>query len=306
MRREGRPPGLRDLIWAGLRRSPWQSAAGLLAGLLAALALVGGLSLFQGMARMLDRGLEHLGADMVLALPEHRRLVEQWLATGATDPIPATIDVGRWEQGIAEAQIYGLVGVEAVDLSAGGAGVPAGARASLLVLRLEFWESAMMARAALLETLPEAESIVGEQATRHVLTDLQPLVRHLGRAAAVAALGAALVAGLLASIRVGQRRAELGMLRAMGATRGYLVALTLGETAVLALAGSVAGGLLSAGALWLIPTTGEALRHLGLMPLLALVGLASAAVTAASVAASLPPALQSAWLDPLEAVRRHR
>lgn len=297
---------MRDLIWAGLRRSPGQAVAGLLAGVLAALALVGGLSLFQGMARMLERDLEQLGADMVLALPEHRPLVEQWLATGTTDPIPATIDVAEWQRGIDNALILGLIGVEAVDLSAGGRGVPAGERASVLVMRLEFWDSAMMARAALADVLPEADAVVGEQATRHVLTDLQPLVRHLGRAAAVAALGSALVSGLLASIRVGQRRAELGMLRAMGATRGYLVALTLGETAALALGGSLIGGLLAAGALWLIPATGEVLRHLGIAVVLSLVVLAAAAITLLSSAASLPPALQAAWLDPLEAVRRHR
>lgn len=295
-----------DLIWAGLRRSPGQTAAGLLAGLLAALALVGGLSLFQGMGRMLEQGLDRLGADMVLARPEHRPLVEQWLATGATEPIPATIDVVRWRQGVDEAQILGLAGVEAVDLSAGGPGVPAGELASILVLRLQFWESAMMARAALADVLPEADAVVGEQATRHVLTDLQPLVRHLGRAAAVAALGASLVAGLLASVRVGQRRAELGMLRAMGATRGYLVALTVGESCALALAGALAGGLLVVGALWLIPATADVLRFLGVLPALGLVGLAAAAITVLSALASLPTALQAAWLDPLEAARRHR
>jgi len=306
LRREVRPPGLWDLIWAGLRRSPGQTAAGLLAGFLAALALVGGLSLFQGMSRMLEQGLDVLGADMVLARPEHRQLVEQWLSTGTTGPIPVTIEVARWRQGIDEAQILGLIGVEPVDLSAGGSGAPAGERASLLVLRLEFWASSMMARAELAETLPEADVVVGEQATRHVLTDLQPLVRHLGRAAAVAAVGAALVAGMLASIRVGQRRAELGMLRAMGATRGYLVALTLGETAALALAGALAGGLLAAGVMWLIPATAGMLRYLGVLPLLALLVLAAAAVTVTSAAASLPPALQAAWLDPMDAVRRHR
>lgn len=306
MRRDGRPPGLAALIWAGLRRSPGLSASGLMAGLLAALALVGGLSLFQGMTRLLEHGLEALGADVVLARPEHRTQVERWLATGEADPIPATIDVARWRQGIAEAEILGLTDVEAVDLSAGGRGVPAGERASVLVLRLEFWESAMMARAALADVLPEADVVVGEQATRQVLTDLQPLVRHLGRAAAVAALGAALVAGLLASIRVGQRRAELGMLRAMGATRGDLFALTLGETCALALAGALAGGLVAAAVLWRIPATAGVVRHLGIWRLFGQVGLAAAAVTAASALASLPPALQAAWLDPLEAARRRR
>jgi len=164
----------------------------------------------------------------------------------------------------------------------------------------------MMVRATLAEELPEAVVLVGEQATRHVLTDLQPLVRHLGRAAAAAALGAALVSGLLASIRTGQRRRELGMLRAMGATRGHLVALTLGESAAVALAGGVFGGLLAVGVLHLVPTTAGLLRHLGGLRQLALLALACAGTTLASALAALPPALQSAWLDPLDAVRRHR
>ncbi|MBP2017742.1 hypothetical protein J2Z79_001127 [Symbiobacterium terraclitae] len=298
--------GLGGLIRAGLRRSPWQAAAGLLAGLLAAAALVGGLGLFQAMGRMLERGLEDLGADMVLVLPGHEQLAEQWLANRTTDPIVPAIDVARWRAAIEGAGILGLRALEAVDLSRGGAGEPAGDRASLLLLRLEFWESAMMVRAILAEELPEAAAVVGEQATRHVLTDLQPLVRHLGRAAAVAALGAALVSGLLASVRTGQRRTELGMLRAMGATRGYLVALTLGESAAVALAGGLLGGLLAAGVLHLLPATAGLLRHLGGLHLLALLGLACAGTTLASTLAALPPALLAAWLDPLDAVRRHR
>ena len=301
-----RSVGLGGVIRAGVRRSPWQAAAGLLAGLLAAAALVGGLALFQGMGRMLERGLEDLGADMVLVLPEHQLLAEQWLANRSTDPIPPSIDVARWQTAIDGAEILGLRAVEAVDLSRGGAGEPAGERASLLVLRLEFWESAMMVRAILAEELPEAVAVVGEQATRHVLTDLQPLVRHLGRAAAVAALGAALVSGLLASIRTGHRRSELGMLRAMGATRGYLVALTVGESAAVALAGALLGGVLSAGVLHLVPATAGLLRSLGWRHLLGLVVLACAGTTAASALAALAPALQAAWLDPLDAVRRHR
>ncbi|MEW8978124.1 MAG: FtsX-like permease family protein [Symbiobacterium sp.] len=300
------PPGLGRVLWAQLRRSPGHAAAGLLAAALAAAALVGALGLLLAMGRTLERGLTTLGADMVLTLPGHEQQVMRWLATGDAAPVPAAIDAAEWQRAIAGAELLGVKAVEAVDLSRGGAGEPAGERASVLVMRLEFWASAPMIRATLAQVLPEAVAVVGEQATRHVLTDLQPLVRHLGRAAAVAALGAALLSGLLAAIRVGERRAELGMLRAMGATRSYLLVLTVGESVAVALPGGLAGGLLATVVLRLLPATAALVRHLGAGPLLGLLALACAATTAAGALAALPPALQAAWLDPLDAVRRHR
>lgn len=306
MRRDGRPPGLTGLIWAGLRRSWWQAAVGLFAGLVAAAALVASLSLFQAMARLLDSGLAQLGADVVLCLPDDRQLVERWLSTGSTGPIEPQIDAAAWRSLVEEAEILGLSRVEAVDLTRGGAGEPAGPRASLLVLRLEFWGNAMMAKMLVEESIPGVEVVVGEQATRHVLTDLQPLVRHLTRGAGVAVLGAVLISGLLTSIRIGQRRAELGMLRAMGATRSYIVRLTLGESAAVALVGGLAGSLLATALLWSLPVTAQILRYLPPVHWLGLVAVATAGLAAASALAALGPALQAARLDPLEAIRRHR
>ena len=43
------------------------------------------------------------------------------------------------------------------------------------------------------------------------------------------------------SIAVTQRRSEIGILRALGATRGQIRRLFLGESAVLGLVGSIAG-----------------------------------------------------------------
>jgi len=303
---EARSLGLAGLLRAGLRRSCWQAAAGIFAGLVAAAALVAALSLLQAMGQMLDEGLGDLGGDIVLALPKDRPLVERWLATGSTEPIEARIDAAMWQRWVEEAQILGLREIEPVDLTQGAAGVPASAKASLLVLRLEFWASPMMAEVEIETAVPGAAVVVGEQATRHVLTDLQPLVRHLSRAAGVAVLGAILISGLLTSIRVGQRRAELGMLRAMGATRSFLIRLTVGESVVLAVAGGLLGSLLAVGVLWLLPGARALLRYLPVVQLLGLVGIAVVGTGLASALAALGPAIQTARLDPLDAVRRHR
>lgn len=295
------------LVWAGIRRSRWQTAAGLFAGLVAAGALVAALSLLSGMQQLLDRGLERLGGDLILALPGNRAAVERWMQTGATDqPVPAEIDVAAWRQKLKAGKVLGLLTTQGIDLSRGGRGEPSFPRASILVLRLEYWASPMMAVVEIGAAIPEAEILVGEQTTRHVLTDLQPLVRHLSTASGVALLAAVLITGLLASIRVGQRRAELGMLLAIGATRRFVIGLTLAESLLLALLGALLGVLLALGAMALLPFSGGLLRWLSAGELLRLSALAVAATALASGLAALGPALQTARLDPLEAIRRHR
>ena len=56
---------------------------------------------------------------------------------------------------------------------------------------------------------------------------------------------AVVLSGLVFSLIVGERRREIGMLRAVGATRGFIFRLFLTESALLALIGGVAGVLAS-------------------------------------------------------------
>lgn len=287
-------------------RSRWQTAAGIFAGLVAVGALVAVLSLLTGMQHLLQEGLEELGGDIAIAMPGHREAVQRWLGTGATDqPIPATIDVAQWRKRLKAAKVVGLLSSQGYDLAAGGLGEPSYPTASLLVVRLEFWAAPLMAANEISAAIPEADVIVGEQSIRHVLTDLQPLVRHLRAAAGVALLAAVLITGLLASIRVGERRSELGMLRAIGAPRRFMIALTLGESLALALTGGLAGLVIALGALWLAPLSGGLMRLLSPWELAKLGGLAMGATALAAGLAALGPALQTARLDPLDAVRRH-
>ncbi|MFZ5824516.1 MAG: FtsX-like permease family protein [Bacillota bacterium] len=299
--------GLPALVWAGVRRSRWQTAAAIFAGLVAAGALTLALSLFSSMQHLLATGVERLGGDVIVALPGHRAAVERWMQTGSTDqPVPAQIDVAAWHKRMKEGKVIGLISAQGINLEQGGQGVPSAKMASILVVRLEFWASPMMAVGEIGAALPEAEVLVGEQTTRHVLTDLQPLVRHLSTAAGVALLAAVLITGLLTSIRVGQRRAELGMLRAIGATRRFMIGLTLVESLALALAGSILGVGLALGAIWLLPFSAGVIRWITLEALVGQAGLAMGATILASALAALGPALQTARLDPLEAIRRHQ
>jgi putative ABC transport system permease protein len=123
---------------------------------------------------------------------------------------------------------------------------------------------------------------------------------------AVAAIGAiSLLVGAVGiltilTIAVAERTAEIGLLRAVGATRGHVLALFLAEAAALAAAGGAAGLALGwgcAGALALgLPAMPV---HLSWQYAL----LAEAIAIAIGLAAGILPARRAAHLDPLEALR---
>jgi putative ABC transport system permease protein len=128
---------------------------------------------------------------------------------------------------------------------------------------------------------------------------------------------AALVVGMFLvynalSVTVAERRHEIGILLALGATRRQVLALFAGEAALLGLAGAIIG----------IPF-GLALAYLGLQPMQAvladlynnlhahqveitpqLIMIAVAAGVVATVGAALVPAIQASQENPAEAVRR--
>ncbi len=306
MSRDSGRIGLAALVWGGLRRSRWQTAAGLFAGLVAAGALVAALSLLSGMQALLDAGLETLGGEVVITTPGNHGAVERWLQTGSTDPIEAKVDVKEWRQKLKDGNVLGVITTEGYDLSEGGRGRVSYPMASFLVVKLEFWASPMMAFNEITAAIPEVEIVVAEQTTRHVLRDLQPLVRHLSTASGIALLAGVMITGLLASIRVGERRAELGMLRAVGATRRFMISLTLAESLSLAGGGALLGVVIALGVMALLPMSGGLFRFLTALDLIRLAGTAVLATALASTLAALGPALQTARLDPLDAVRRNR
>ena len=123
---------------------------------------------------------------------------------------------------------------------------------------------------------------------------------------AVAAIGAiSLVVGgvgilTILTIAVAERTTEIGLLRALGATRNRILLLFLGEAAVLAALGGAAGLALGWG------VTGLLSLVLPALPVQVSWGyalLAEGVAVAIGLAAGVGPARRAARLDPLEALR---
>jgi lipoprotein-releasing system permease protein len=107
-------------------------------------------------------------------------------------------------------------------------------------------------------------------------------------------------------VSVVQKRREIGILRAMGATRGQILRLFLVQGAVVGALGSVLGLVLAVAMIWLFTnfvrgSDGLPLFAITLAPLL---GLQVALVaTVCGVLAAVAPARRAAAMDPALAIR---
>ena len=107
-------------------------------------------------------------------------------------------------------------------------------------------------------------------------------------------------------VSVVQKSREIGILRAMGITRGQILRIFLLQGGLLALAGALVGSVLGAGGLVLWQglaknADGSPLFGLVLDPQLFVIALVVATVT--GLAAAFAPALRAARLDPVVAIR---
>ncbi len=107
-------------------------------------------------------------------------------------------------------------------------------------------------------------------------------------------------------VTVVQKRREIGILRAMGATRGQVLRLFLVQGAVVGAVGSVLGLLLAVALIWVFTrfvrgSDGLPLFHITL-PLATAVRVALLA-TVCGVLAAIAPARRAAQLDPAQAIR---
>jgi len=123
---------------------------------------------------------------------------------------------------------------------------------------------------------------------------------------AVGALGgiSLLVGGVgiltIMTIAVNERTAEIGLLRAIGAQRGQVLTLFIGEAVVLSAVGGLTGLAAGAGGAWLLHLAVPALPvHTRWGYALAAEGLAALI----GLAAGVGPARRAAGLDPVEALR---
>ena len=102
------------------------------------------------------------------------------------------------------------------------------------------------------------------------------------------------------TIAVAERTGEIGLLRAVGATRRAILALFLGEAALLAAIGGAAGLALGLGVAGLLKLV---LPALPVHTPWSYVVLAEVLAVAVGIAAGMLPARRAAHLDPLEALR---
>jgi len=121
-------------------------------------------------------------------------------------------------------------------------------------------------------------------------------------------LSVALV-GLVFSIAVNERRKEIGVLRALGFTRGYVLRLLLSEGLILALTGGSTGVALFTFAVYLfreliVRVMGVPFLIPSLFPLLGLGAGALLLVLISVTAGALAPALRISQMDPALAMRK--
>jgi lipoprotein-releasing system permease protein len=107
-------------------------------------------------------------------------------------------------------------------------------------------------------------------------------------------------------VSVVQKRREIGILRAMGATRGQVLRVFLLQGAIVGALGSALGVLLAVGLIWAFTTFVRGSDGLPLFAITLAPGLAlriAAIATLCGVLAAVAPARRAAALDPAQAIR---
>lgn len=167
-------------------------------------------------------------------------------------------------------------------------------------------------RGRIKKALPEGYSVVTpEGRTKQVEILISHFQKNINLISFIAVFVGMYLIYNAVSISVVQRRKEIGILRALGATRREIISLFLGETAALAMLGSLLGG--GVGILFARSTIGAVGQTVSEMYLNTAVteiavswpDLVLGIITglAASLAAALFPALSSTRISPVSAIR---
>ncbi|MBN8249815.1 MAG: hypothetical protein J0L84_20530 [Verrucomicrobia bacterium] len=158
-------------------------------------------------------------------------------------------------------------------------------------------------RKALDQALPEAQVLQVRHLADARARQRQMAERYAAFSVPLAVGAAALWTGALMMLNVRERRAEIGLWRALGRSSGTIAALFLGRAALLGLVGALVGALVGTGMAlrWgpqLFPVTAGALAPDTRLLLWTLLG-----TPLVAAAAALPPALMAVAQDPAETLR---
>jgi putative ABC transport system permease protein len=180
---------------------------------------------------------------------------------------------------------------------------------SSIMVKIDPQADPALVAAQIREVLPDVTPVESSNLFRSQRVQIVGLLQSTLALLGVAWVLSVALVGLVFSIAVNERRREIGVLRALGFTRGYVLRLLLSEGLILALAGGGAGIALSTFAVYLF-------RHLivlmmgvpFLIPSLpSLLGLGAGALLLAMVsvtAGALLPALRISRMDPTLAMRK--
>lgn len=179
---------------------------------------------------------------------------------------------------------------------------------SAVMIKLESGSNPLAIATKIEAQIPEASAVISSNLFQSQREDIQGMLRTISLLLGIAWLLSIALIGLVFSMAINDRRREIGVLRALGSTRGNMLASLLAEGLMLALAGGILGAVLSALSVYLFRNM--IISSLGLPflfpPLLSLVGMSLLGLglaLASVVVGALFPALRISLMDPAAAMR---
>jgi putative ABC transport system permease protein len=179
---------------------------------------------------------------------------------------------------------------------------------SAVLLRLEPGAVTDVVALEIVQTLPDIAPIQSANLFRSYRQQMLGLLEAVVATLVLTWVLAILLIGLVFSMAVNERRREIAVLRAMGATRAFVLRSLLAEAGILALSGGAAGALIAVLATWLfrdalISSLGVPYLFPGPLELLELVAAGLAVALAGVALAAFVPAYRINHQDPASAMR---
>lgn len=161
----------------------------------------------------------------------------------------------------------------------------------------------------IMDGVPGTYAFSSLELTRQVQKQTAGLFRALFLGLVITWLFAVAISAFVFSLIVSERRREIGMLRAIGASRNFIFKLFLTESAVLGIGGSLVGVVFAIAfvylfSYWLMFSTEAPLLMPALPSLLGFMIAISAAALLLALPGLLYPALRASSTDPAEAMRQ--